>query len=303
MGQPKKLLVLAGTLLAAATLTALLARHHEPRYQGRPLSYWLRALACDPKARPAADAAIYEEEVKRAVRAIGTNAIPTLMTWLTCEPSPTGTRFATWLLKLRQRPLGRFIPLRPLSEFYFPKCDLAISGFTMLGEEAQPAMPGLAKLASDPQKKDAAFRAVKVLGAIGPPALPYLRDVLTNRAAATRVAAAWLIAELGADAAAADPTLLQCVTDPDEYVATAALVGVGVKSWHNEVVLRAFARALEDPRPGVRLLAVQNLSKAGYKAIPLLLRATRDSDGAVHGQAVRILQTFGPAALTNTLPQ
>ena len=72
------LLLLAG----AACLALLAARQSQPKYKNKPLSYWIARYRDNypPGIMP------YDGEVRDALQAIGTNALPFLLSWGNYDP-------------------------------------------------------------------------------------------------------------------------------------------------------------------------------------------------------------------------
>ena len=281
--QKRTKLVLAVVILAALLIaTVLFTYRPEPTYQGHTLTYWLGECAKEPKLFTAGPEA---PECVRAVRAIGTDAIPTLVAWLSYEPHPIKRRL--WIrLKLV---LGRFIPFPAWTSTDSGQRRLALLGFRILGERSAPALPALTKLANGPNLR-AAVPAVFAMGKAGPAAVPFLEMVLTNPAATPRNQAARELGGLGTNAMPALPSLLRCVGDADEEVAAASLRAVGAVM-QDERVFAAVTGALNDPRPLIREAAVQAL-RSGDKAAPFLQRALDDPDKGVRDQAKAILQAL-----------
>jgi len=139
-----KRLNLIGVLALAvsvASLTFGLVLRKEPHFQGRSLTQWLvdRPKYKNPFiVRPAP----LSVEARRAVKAIGTNAIPILLEMIQARDSA----FKTWLTSAfnRQRIIG--FRLQPATE----QRAMAFAGFEILGEEAKAAAPALASLIKDP---------------------------------------------------------------------------------------------------------------------------------------------------------
>lgn len=134
--------------LAVATIISLAGwlAGREPRFEGRKLGDWLD----DPTLSAA--------EIERAVRAIGTNAIPQLQSWLVRKPA------------LLERAIRRVdAEIDYLGIGYHPSLDAnfrAMRGFLALGELAAPAVPWLEAGAA---KQDADFEFyLKALLSSGP---------------------------------------------------------------------------------------------------------------------------------------
>src|SRR6266436_6483630 len=111
-------------------------REREPVYQGKTLSQWLA-----PECR-------YEASAE-AIREMGTNALPQLLSWATYEtPLWRGTLCRASL---------RWSPR--LAHMFYDKTGeytgRATWGFYMLGPRASPAIPSLVRLIKGPQTNDA----------------------------------------------------------------------------------------------------------------------------------------------------
>ena len=128
---------LSFTISVAIVLIAFAGlRSSEPSYGGQDLRLWLVALQSTNLAQRA--------EAEAAVRAIGTNAIPTLLTWLSHLDSEQEERLTQWLAKHGVSTGHRF------SENYYR--SKALCGFRALGTNSQGAVPALRALSTDPAR-------------------------------------------------------------------------------------------------------------------------------------------------------
>jgi HEAT repeat protein len=208
----KRIILLACGILAFALVWALLARREpDPSYQGRTLSQWLDRI------QQSADGTIWAETV---IRAIGTNAIPTCLKWISYEASPLRNKFTA---------LAERLPTDLTPHFLFiaqERAHRAAAVFEILGPEARAAIPELTRLtqtSSDPERAD---RCIHVLSHLGPEAVPSLLTLVTNNQAATRRFAIVQVHSLGTNAV---PVLLPLLTDPDpalRFLATNALLQI-----------------------------------------------------------------------------
>ena len=180
--------LVAGALLLALALLALLTGPEAPgagpgpRHGGRTLEAWLWDMdSPDPLLRNQAAA---------AVRAIGTNAIPTLTTWMARRDSERQRRFYEWL-RSQRAPASLHRALRRDSE---DVCEYkALLGFYSLGPIARPALPFLERLVRepDPGHPSKPHNAAHALACVDP-------------AEARRLAAVWAASTNPALAAASD---------------------------------------------------------------------------------------------------
>jgi len=145
-------------------------RQHEPVYQGKRLSAWIDEVAALDRLAVIVHS---NSPQVQAVRAIGTNAIP----WLVSElgkPPPLRWRLNQILGKLRIVKYRFPIPTTR-GEYQHMHQLRARSGFWALAELAEPAIPDLV----DMMGRQPEF-APSALAGIGAPALQVLHRCLTN---------------------------------------------------------------------------------------------------------------------------
>jgi hypothetical protein len=133
---------------------------HELRYQGKSLSRWLKDLDFGGRRGTAARAAI---------RALGTNSLPTLVRYLTHHDSSAELRWVS-LAQKYQIGLEWF-------EDDFQWHRRAAQAFVELGPAAEPALPVLAQAITNSQAPEQVVEALSRL-------LPKSFNVLTNAAVA-----------------------------------------------------------------------------------------------------------------------
>jgi hypothetical protein len=159
--------VLFGFFFVTAFAWWLLAPS-EPDYEGKKLSTWLDEL----QALTQADQANPRTPQVRAVRAIGTNAIP----WLLKEMEMHGG--VAWKSRVNQ-----VLKKQTLISYRLPNPNHPMRsevGFRALGELGEPAISAILALAA--KHPDYGTRT---LAAIGRPAIPALQNCLTNTAFST----------------------------------------------------------------------------------------------------------------------
>jgi hypothetical protein len=183
MQQRGKILVLAIVGLLLAFTTVLVGTHpqrrpNQPVYKGLILAQWLDivvrhringyapATISQRRQLPRDATPDQVHEAEDVVRALGTNALPSLLTWISYEPSslrrgyrgvldllplPDHTRAFLWGLPSTRHDL--------LAEF-------AIQGFRLLDTNAVPALPELSKMANDTTRPLTQARAAKALSTV-----------------------------------------------------------------------------------------------------------------------------------------
>jgi hypothetical protein len=110
----------------------------EPTYQGRTLSQWISVFFRGYSGNSTNPTLAESDDAKRAIRAMGTNTIPTLIAWLSEDHPGTGRRGDAQLV------------------------------FELLGETAKPAAPALVELTKN-NDKQIRLRAFLSLLAVKPP--------------------------------------------------------------------------------------------------------------------------------------
>lgn len=204
MRKGRILLIFPAVILLFAILGLALSKPREPSYQGHSLSYWLSM------AEPV--------DTIVAVHAIGTNAIPVLLTWISYETPAWRRALAGLALKYNLEQLfNRLNPAAP---------QKALKAFSLLRTNALPAMPALVKLTQETNHPEAATRATYALCFLGPKALPHLADVLasTNTTAprAVIVSSIWGLCRDGASTNECLPLLIKATSDADPKVSAMA---------------------------------------------------------------------------------
>jgi hypothetical protein len=168
-----RLIVLAAAVLVIGALTLALCRDREPRYQGRTLTDWENEFRHthhgiwpnhinDPQAEPSLI----------AIRQIGTNAFPFLLRELAARDTPLRKRIASFvnryhLTSKRMEPAT----LRQLH---------AISILRLIADRAQPMVPDLIKLTTNPDSgiRNIALMALMVIRPDRQTMLPVLRRLI-----------------------------------------------------------------------------------------------------------------------------
>jgi hypothetical protein len=114
---------------------------------------------------------MWDAEASAAVRHIGTNALPWLLTWLHYRIPPEKGLYYLALSKLS---------LRNNFDVYLLPNSLAERGFAVLGPQAASAVPQLTRLSGEPRDKIIAWRAVHCLVFTGEAGVPELRKALND---------------------------------------------------------------------------------------------------------------------------
>lgn len=231
----------------------------EPVYAGKPLSEWLRLY----KQPNGAVAPVQPQEAADAVRQIGTNALPLLVTWVQEEQEVPPWRDHLFGLAYHWNFGQGFLELIAGPQLH---AAYAIRGFIILGEAGRGAVPGLARVARE-GKQPSCELAIEALSYLGKDALPPILSMSTNSNLTLRRAALASLSQmryLGTNARPAIVFLIQCLHNPD------------------------LARCAADTLGGLHL-------ESGI-SIPALIECTRSTDRELRTRSVSDLEEFGPEA-------
>jgi HEAT repeat protein len=269
------LIMLCGSVAVAAD--------QEPSYDGRLLSQWLGDLLVGEFGSTATEG---------AVRAMGTNAIPTLLKWIAYEPSPSQRSSQTGETVLSYR------PHYPLSRGEL--AQRSQYAFECLGAVARPAIPELTRLARTSSDSWRAERCAAALAFIGPEAIPSFLSLATNGPPWTRSEALSCLARFAHDPEGeqAVPVVITCLGDTNtHYNIDGAAQGV-LSSLPPAVAVPAITNALQSPSARVRQNAIACLLIYTYGApamvpVAAIRAAMRDTDYQVRDTATNILRRTG----------
>jgi len=161
-----------GLLLIAVAVGAIVVcfrPEREPEYEGKKLSEWVREL-------PSNYFQTGESDAQRAIRHIGTNAIPYLLKWMRYEV-PNGK---DKLYRAVNQVIKRLHMPRRIFNQKEERARAAGLALEVLGLEVVRAIPELTRILTDPKEPASAYRASSILAGLGEAGLPPLLLVLTN---------------------------------------------------------------------------------------------------------------------------
>jgi len=203
---PKRFQVLLALALVciAGLITWQAVRLREPVHKGKTLSSWLQQYGENGDS-PEAD---------EAIRAMGTNVIPTLLDYLASKDST---------LRMRLAAIGfRYTPAE-IRHFRAQK------GFSALGADASNAVPALIEIYQHTVLGSARRAAADALVEIGPaasPAIPALIDSTTSTNVGKRAYALYTLGRMALEPEKVDPVLVRGLRDPDREVRYQAAYGL-----------------------------------------------------------------------------
>ena len=269
------------------SILAGIAADQEPSYNGRLLSQWLVDLQLGQ---------VGDNPTEVAVRAMGTNAIPTLLKWISYEQSPSERSSPS------EETGRRSYTLSPEERAVRTKY-----AFAFLGSAARPAIPELTRLARTSSGPDRAQRCADSLAYIGRESIPSLLSLATKGPPVTRRCAIDALARFAGDPAAAAvvPVLITCLDDTNKVVPIYGAAELTLLSLRlPAVVAPALTNALRSPSARTRLRVVQclllfeafadtRLPSEVPAMLPAVRAAMRDPDREVRVGATNVLRRWG----------
>jgi HEAT repeat protein len=315
-------------------------RPHEPVFEGKPLSLVLNeAYQAGPHRPGFYSRAYYPDEseihrmrAERALRALGTNALPILVKMASSRVSgfrghPGGPSFRGFVGWLAGAPEMAFLHLPPQEGRH----EMAAWGIRLLGREARPAAPALVRLLSD-RDREVQWAAADCLAAIGPEAaeaVPALVRMLENCSRAKNYdwtlvyTAVHALGEIGPPASAAASELagmtnefaavalikirqgsfqpfferLKDTSDLNKWVRTAIQVGhLGTNADPAIPLLLAGFQHTNDRVRRVAAMVVAQLHRQPDLCLRPLVSLLDSTNGNPQWMALEALANFGPAA-------
>jgi HEAT repeat protein len=283
----------AAALAALAFLAWLTFHSSEPLYHGKSLSRWLEQARQNREWENAFPDVYLDTPSAQAVRAIGKDALPSLLRMARTRDTLLRQKFCDFS---RQYAWLGFHPQR-----FGDIQEKAAYGILVLGPVAKTALPELISMLNDPAPEVRALASFAI-GKIGPdsaPALPALQRLITNSISAStqgthateeQVIAAFALGEMGSAARPALPQLELLRKDSDIYVRSAAEAAFVKISGDG---LEGILEPLKDPSNSTNWLfaayATQILGTNGARAIPFLLQALQHTNIAVCNTALNSL--------------
>ena len=257
----------------------------DPVYDGKRLSQWMAVT--NQWQGPGT----LTQEAVQAIKAIGTNAVPYLLS----EFERGGPK---WLERFKQ---GKFVS-RTLGirfETKWVRKNKAVYALAWLGPDAAPALPTLARYFDDPEIGPTAVALAHSTGAAG---LPYLLKALSSTNSKTVDQALFHLRDREKDGKFA---MIELMNHDNKQVRAIATLALMYRSSAVSSNMAALRRALSDPAPEVRrsaLSVLRETSTDAKPAIPELMRLLNDPDPSCASLASNLVAKIDPAALHRSRP-
>jgi HEAT repeat protein len=275
-----------GLLVVVASALLWAGRSREPSYQGKRLSQWMDVLAhsSDAPDNPP------RKQATKAIRHIGTNALPFLLAEMKYKESP----FDKALFWLNQKQAFKEFTVVTEHEHV----DRAQWAFRALGPAAKPAIPALTAMLNGPS---AWGYEVAPLAAIGPASLPTFTNALTNQNPLIRMRALSGLGEMEGQAETSVPAIVGFLKDPDKGVQLCAVSALAHIHKNGGLAVPALISSLEGEGWSIRWVVAFALAAYGPEAkpaVPALLKLCNDPDEDTRSEATNALKKIDPEAAT-----
>lgn len=264
----------------------------EPRFEGKPLSFWLEQYRdAWPSFGSEATARI---EAEKAIREIGVRAVPHLLGLLRTKDSPLAEKL--YAVATRQRWVK--VPFTPAHI----RNSAGADGFVILGAEAKEAVPDLIDIFEQDISVPSRNCTSVALGGIGSAArdaIPFLLSAITNSTAGIRGNAVYCLGQIQSDSDVVVPALIDRLRDTNFVVRVLAVEALGD---FGSAAIPAVPFLLEDaadPISRTRILAIVALGRiraAPELAVPGLTAWLSDTNLDVRVAAADALAAFGSRA-------
>jgi len=285
---------LVGLLMVAfgtALWRTMQSRVSDPVFDGKPLSAWLRSYFDYDGMWPREPLNGRKKQVDAAIRQIGTNSLPLLLSMLTAKDS----RLKARLIKvMREQRWVKKIHITGAEELG----ATASLGFRALDPAAKKqAIPALSQMLMDPATSQVASGC---LSDIGTDAIPLLAAALTNGQASIRADAVSGFREIKPTDREVISLLINQLKDTDPLVrgyAAEAFRVLEVFDEQSQAVVLGLIQLLDDTNDFPRRMAAESLRQFRDKArpaIPKLLAALKDRNQQVHKNAAVSLWLIDP---------
>ncbi|MBI1178813.1 hypothetical protein GC207_15380 [bacterium] len=289
--RPRLILFALLVVAIAVGLFFYSSRSNEPVYQGYPLTRWVHSYEA---VNGGGSREARSERALAAIKSIGTNALPWMLSAIDREPSPLRAHFRIHSGKLPSWLLNwSFVHRLQVDDA--EAASTAMRTFEILGPDAAPAIPLLEQLARSTNKPNSATRAVIALGYIGRDAVPTIANLLKEPRLLENWAMLYSLKHMGTNAAAAVPVLIDHLTDTNPAIVVNSTTLLANLALNAEQSVPALTRALTNQDSIVRRRAAEGLEEFGAaarSALPALTNTLRDVDPDVRKSATSAIQAI-----------
>lgn len=279
----RRLIFCCVLVLVAAGVVALWLRHpKDPVYQGKKLSEWVAQVNHDTNEQAI-------QEASAAIHAIGAEALPWLMNQFATRNWKLAARVSEWTEQRTGLDLGF-----DEDEFRYQR---AAYGISLLGTNAAPALPVLARYLRDPVRGRGAILAMTGCGEI---TLPYLLEACASTNLELTLLGVRGLTLNALETKAALPPLVQMTRHTNSVIRVMAILGLKRARPRLDLAIPALTNALSDSDSLVQMKAAFVLGTFGQdakSAVPALLLMMQSPDQMRVTYASNALHQIDPSAL------
>jgi HEAT repeat protein len=258
----------------------------QPSYHGKSLHAWLQqqaaaAYAHDKQGR---------QEAEAAIRLIGTNALPTLLVWISTRDSTLEKTLrahiklndVTWEKvpflgggsRSRWRAAQACGLLGPIAKPMIPSLvsllkdtdwrirASAMCALAQMGPAAEEAVPALLQNLEDPLLDHAAICTLPVIGARPEAIMPSFIGILSSTNFHRQMCVMYILGQYGTNAQAAAPSLMKFLNHPDRSLRDEATKALLLIDPHN-LPVPSLVNMLDYPERKIREAATNTLRQMG----------------------------------------
>ena len=265
----------------------------EPVYQGKRLTQWIGEATAEPALiQNEQDFFNSKEAARKAIRALGTNALP----WLMAEYSQTDPKWR----KTLDRWVSRITGKGQLTADEI-RHNNAFEGLRLLGPDLAQALPELAKVLSSPDDMRAST-AGYLMAQAGEQAIPFLVEGIASTNLITGGYAANGLGWLAVGTEAAVQPLVQALQSTNRAVRGIAAWRLGHVPFRPELTIPALGAALGDAETNVSNNASASLAIMRKESAPLVAELHRLMAGTNAAVALTASNALYQLQMTNSPP-
>lgn len=294
----KKAKIIVGLVVIVGAVVFWALRSSEPSYQGKGLNAWLRDFDKPFETTFLVSFQDMPEDALEAVRQLGTDSLPTLLTQIQAKDSPAvGKLYDLWDKQsvIKFRPTPAVVKQR--------RASIALAA---LGPKALPALPRLEKMLGNEHTLRPASLAIAYMG---PEGVHVLTNALSSTNPVIRRECMEALSSVQSGGAVAIPVLIASLRDQDAMIQGRAALALAVIREEPSVAIPALTEMLTKTN-SARHEAVMALGQYGLmatSAIPMLLECLVADDTMTRSSTRTALRRIGAetnaiiAVLTNAL--
>jgi len=262
-----------GVFLLALLVFELRERRPEPAFEGKNLGLWLHLYDSTLRQGVIVADPVKHDEAAKALRAIGSNAIPFLLEMIRFQGKGAD----------QQNSEGT-------------------CGFVALGSVGARGALSLAEIleaSNSPSSRWAAGRALSAIGPSASNAVPTLLRTALSSNALTRLISIYALNNIRTNPEKVIPLLVQSFHDREFDVQQEAVSGAGKWGAEAERAVPDLVSVTKDINPRLRRVAcgaLGNIKSIAQATIPALIEALRDPVPFVRAEAAWALGRFGAKA-------